>query len=315
MRPRTIKLQPGELIPLSNGELSSWRFVEDLPPHITPSGYRLRMVLAVCKTCGLSTGVQLDSVRSGRSSQCGECGINARSEKGTTHGLTRVPRGWSGHELYKTWKGIIRRCLDHAHHSYHHYGGRGIKVWVNWQGPNGFIEFVRYVEGALGEKPSADHSIDRIDGSQGYFPYNIRWATFVEQSNNLKSTRYVEYHGERMPLSIAVRKSPHQVDYRTVIHRIDRGHWDVTEAIDTPPTIKRKQVIVTAFGITRTAAEWAEALGCHQFLIKVRIRQGIHPELAVIPENSQGNLTPEQEATLSAMREEDIRKGSAQQTA
>jgi hypothetical protein len=36
----------------------------------------------------------------------------------------------------------------------------------------------------MGERPSRQHSIDRIDNARGYEPGNCRWATHAENARN-----------------------------------------------------------------------------------------------------------------------------------
>ena len=84
----------------------------------------------------------------------------------------------STHPLYYTWRGMRSRCNDPKFNGYHNYGGRGIKVCDRWQ--NSFKNFVDDV----GEKPSPNHTLDRIDNSKGYCKENCRWQTRKEQAHN-----------------------------------------------------------------------------------------------------------------------------------
>lgn len=81
----------------------------------------------------------------------------------------------SEHPLYSIWRGIVSRCEDRADKN---YGGRGISICKEWR--EEFLIFVRDV----GTRPSAKHSIDRIDVNGNYEPNNVRWATPLEQARN-----------------------------------------------------------------------------------------------------------------------------------
>jgi hypothetical protein len=76
---------------------------------------------------------------------------------------------------------MIHRCTSAGSKHYPRYGGSGIKVCDEWLNFDSFLL-------DMGERP-AGTSIDRIDGSKGYFPQNCRWATPCVQASNRKGTK------------------------------------------------------------------------------------------------------------------------------
>lgn len=70
---------------------------------------------------------------------------------------------WSN--SFHSWRGMIERCSNPNSKSFKNYGGRGISVCSRWKS---FADFVS----DMGERPSLDHSIERIRVNEGYSPEN-----------------------------------------------------------------------------------------------------------------------------------------------
>lgn len=108
----------------------------------------------------------------------------------TKHGLHRSPE-------YQAWSDMRQRCYNPNDGEFKRYGARGITVCDEWR--ESFEAFYAHV----GPRPSPDHSIDRIATDGHYVPGNVRWSTRKEQQRNRRNTTFIEFRGERMPLTKA----------------------------------------------------------------------------------------------------------------
>jgi hypothetical protein len=112
-----------------------------------------------------------------------DCGRSTISKSGDLRrktrscGCTRTHGHSQKHPLYPIWKTMRQRCLNPANADYRWYGARGITVCERW---NDFTNFLADV----GERPSPELTLDRIDVNGNYEPGNIRWATWEQQRQN-----------------------------------------------------------------------------------------------------------------------------------
>lgn len=87
--------------------------------------------------------------------------------------------------LYDLWWGINARCRDPHCERWERYGGRGIRVYPLWR--DDYAAFRSWILTELGERPTPNHSLDRIDNDGHYEPGNLRWSTKREQVLNRRN--------------------------------------------------------------------------------------------------------------------------------
>ncbi len=174
----------------------------------------------VCKCGGTKTTLG-QSIVEGRVTCCGQDGCIGlkfgKDSKSYKHGLIHTPE-------YGIWGNIVSRCTNKKSHAWHHYGGRGIKCCERWK------DFISFYED-MGERPSPEYEIDRVDNDGDYCKENCKWATRAEQLRNTRRNTLVEYEGKKQKLILLADK--YGIDADTVMARIKRG-WSVYDALNKP---------------------------------------------------------------------------------
>jgi transposase len=82
---------------------------------------------------------------------------------------------------YRAWKKAKERCTYKKDINYKNYGERDITMCDEWF--NSYDAFISY----MGEKPSPNYTLDRINVNKGYRPGNCKWSTAEEQANNKRN--------------------------------------------------------------------------------------------------------------------------------
>lgn len=187
----------------------------------------------------------------------------------------------SNHPLFRTYQSMHNRCYNPNEPSYKYYGAKGVKVVDRWHrdNPDGFNNFIS----DMGPKPSPEHSIDRYNpdkkGVINYGPGNCRWATYLQQSNNLSSNVRLEAFGENKTAAEWARDDRCVVCYDTLLLRVKEG-WNSEDALTK--LVKRGNRL-EAFGEIKQISEWYEdeRLVVTKGRFKERIRQGWNVEKAL----------------------------------
>ena len=136
----------------------------------------------------------------------------------TTHGMSKTPE-------YQAWADMKHRCFNPNHKSYSDYGGRGIAVCDRWK--NSFEDFLA----DMGSRPTAKHSLDRIDNNADYSPENCKWSTKAEQQNNRRYNRLITI--DDVTLTIAQWAEKMSISHQVIRDRLRDG-WSEFAAVMTP---------------------------------------------------------------------------------
>lgn len=221
--------------------------------------------------CGGSARVLYGNLQSGMTKSCGCLGREQR----ISHGL-------SGHPLYRTWVGMIQRCTNENSKAWKYYGGRGVTMCSAWH--ESFDAFLA----DMGDKPSAKHSIDRIDNDRGYWcgkckecvrlgrGANCRWATAKEQANNQRiasDSVLLTFNGETLTCSQWARRVG--VSRQRIQQKIAAGY--PIERILAPKQEQNARRF-SFLGVSLTLGQWSKRLGIPYGLLQSRAQRGLTGE-------------------------------------
>lgn len=146
-------------------------------------GNRNSFYVCKCK-CGKIKSISRSSIVSGKSKSCGCWESPNKKGINSTHGMSKT-------RLYHEWLSMRRRCKNPNDKSATSYYQKGIRVCDEWDS-----DFSAFRDWALSNGYADNLTIDRIDNSKGYNPYNCRWITSEEQQQNKTNTIYIEYNGK-----------------------------------------------------------------------------------------------------------------------
>lgn len=207
--------------PITIGErFTRWLVVGEGVPRTNGAGHRQRMLLCRCD-CGVEKNLLPGSLRYGSTRSCGCLQKEVCSRRSRTHGHTV---GYRQHPLYNTWVKMRSRTRNRKDAGWAYYGGRGITISDDW-----FECFDTFLAD-MGPRPTRQHSVDRIDNTQGYCAENCRWADKTVQARNTRKNRIIVVRG--VPRVLAEISKTCGVSEHAIRMRIESG-WPLDE-IDVP---------------------------------------------------------------------------------
>jgi len=156
---------------------------------VYPSGGRKLQWLCMCD-CGKTSIINGNSLVQGHVKSCGCLQSEVTITRNYVHGLSPKSNTVSS---YHSWSAMVRRCTKPSDDNYYLYGARGITVCERWLSISSFVS-------DMGERPSALHTLERLDNSKGYEPGNVIWALPKDQANNRRTNRIITFKGKTQSL-------------------------------------------------------------------------------------------------------------------
>lgn len=178
--------------------------------------------ICVCQCeCGTIKEIPSLPLKNGAVVSCG-CYGREKRQSSAIHGHERNGKKSL---TYVTWDKMMGRCYNPNLREYRFYGARGIIVCEKWHKFEGFLE-------DMGERPSKELSLDRIDSNGNYEPGNCRWANRLTQTNNTRRNVYYEYKGEKKTIAELARIAG--VKYDTMYVRLRENGLTPEQAVNLP---------------------------------------------------------------------------------
>lgn len=122
---------------------------------------------------------------------------------------------------YLAWKAMRWRCNPKNKANARYYADRGITVCERWNRFSNFIADMRFM-------PNEGMELDRQDGTKGYEPGNVKWATRIQQMRNTRANKLVTI-GEKT-MSLAEWAEVSGIPATTISYRVARN-WPQSEIL------------------------------------------------------------------------------------
>lgn len=186
-----------------------------LGSRVSKKGFKSPMVSAKCD-CGSVHNYIATKIRTGYTKSCGCFQAQNSSRLHTKHGQKSPKHGKRGTMLYARWRSMFDRVRSDENYAH-------VSISERWQGDDGFVNFCQ----DIGPMPTPKHTVDRYPNKTGnYEPGNVRWATMLQQMQNLTKNVNFEYKGEVLCLSEIARREglrPNELSRRIRVLKLSLG--------------------------------------------------------------------------------------------
>lgn len=165
-------------------------------------------------SCGNKFIAQIYKVKIFETQSCGCLHRKMTSLANSRHNL-------KGHKLYGVWSAMKARCYNPSTTQYADYGGRGVIVCDKWR--NDFMSFFRW---AMLNGWREGLQLDKDINGDGmiYSPETCQFVTAKVNSNKRRSSKYIEYNGEKR--TISEWATFFKISQKNLYQRLSRG-WSI----------------------------------------------------------------------------------------
>jgi len=158
------------------------------------------------------------------------CGGDLKNGRIKSCGCLLRTHGLSKHSLYPIWNQMTQRCSNIKDRYYKNYGGRGITVCKRWMKFENFLT-------DMGNPPTDQHQIDRINNNKGYSPKNCHWVTPKQQARNTSRNHMITL--DEKTKCLQAWADEFDINPSSIRFRLKSG-WSIEKAL-TKPIIERKK--------------------------------------------------------------------------
>lgn len=126
-----------------------------------------------------------------RTKNCLNCGGDMLPTQSFCSRKCYLTMKWdSKNPLFKTWEGMMYRCLYKTSKDYGRYGGRGITICLEWR------RFKVFQLWATKNGFSPGLKIERRNNNKGYYPGNCKFSDSKQQARNRRNNTLLTAFGE-----------------------------------------------------------------------------------------------------------------------